>query len=459
MDIDRRHLLRLGAVAAGAIAAGASALPARAAASASPIGALGLDAAHFGLRPGSPDDQSRALQAAIDAAARARAPLAIAPGIYRAGNLQLPAGTQLIGVRGATQISLTQGPSLLAATGADHITLSGLVLDGGKRPLGDAHGLVDLESCHAVRIVDCELLGSGGHGIRCVTVDGEVSGTTLSDIADVAILSYDAAGLLIARNTIIGAGNNGIQIIRRESGDDGTIVVDNRIENIANRAGGSGQYGNAINAFRAGNVMVRGNRIRHCAFSAVRGNAAANIQIDGNSISDVGEVALYAEFGFEGAIIANNSVDGAAIGVSVTNFNDGGRLAVVQGNIIRNLKPQRPAGTDPGDSAGVGISVEADTVVAGNVIENAPLAGIMLGWGRYLRDVAATGNVVRKADIGIAVSVAPGSAATLVADNIISESRRGAIVGMAGAKAVTGDLAQGGAETYPHLTISGNRVR
>ena len=74
-----------------------------------------------------------------------------------------------------------------------------------------------------------------------------------------------------------------------------------------------------------------------------------------------GEVALYAEFGFEGAIIADNSVDGAAIGVSVTNFNEGGRLAVVQGNIIRNLKPQRPAGTDPGDSAGVGISVEADT--------------------------------------------------------------------------------------------------
>jgi len=463
MNIDRRHLLGLGAAAAGAaiggVAVGASAPPARAATPASPIGALGLDAAHFGLHPGSPDDQSRALQAAIDAAARAHTPLALAPGLYRAGNLQLPAGAQLMGVRGATQISLTQGPSLLTATGADHITLSGLVLDGGKRPLGDAHGLVNLESCHAVRIVDCELVSSGGHGIRLVAVDGEVSGTALTEIAGVAILSYDAAGLLIARNTIIGAGNNGIQIIRRESGVDGTIVVDNRIESIANRAGGSGQYGNAINAFRAGNVIVRGNRIRHCAFSAVRGNTAANIQIDGNSVSDVGEVALYAEFGFEGAIIANNSVEGAAIGVSVTNFNDGGRLAVVQGNIIRNLKPQRPAGTDPGDSAGVGIAVEADTVVAGNVIENAPLAGIMLGWGRYLRDVAATGNVVRKADIGIAVSVTPGSAATLVADNVITESSRGAIVGMAGAKAVTADLAQGGAESYPHLTISGNRVR
>ncbi len=36
-------------------------------------------------------------------------------------------------------------------------------------------------------------------------------------------------------------------------------------------------------------------------------------------------------------MIANNTVDGAAFGVSVCNFNEGGRLAVVQGNIIRNL--------------------------------------------------------------------------------------------------------------------------
>src|SRR6202048_824287 len=125
MDVDRRHLLGLATIAAGTAAPGASARPALAA---SPIGTLGLDAAHFGLRPGSTEDQSRVLQNAIDAAARARAPLAIAPGMYRAGNLKLPAGAQLLGVRGATQIVLTEGPSLLAAAGADHITLSGLVL-------------------------------------------------------------------------------------------------------------------------------------------------------------------------------------------------------------------------------------------------------------------------------------------------------------------------------------------
>ena len=453
MGIDRRHLLSLGAIAAGT---GAVSLPARAAPT--PLGTFGLDAAHFGLRPGSGDDQTRAMQSAIDTAARTRAPLMIAPGIYRAGDLKLSSGVQIIGVRGATEIVLTEGTSLLSASGADHITLSGLSLDGGKRPLGETRGLVQLEACRAVRIVDCELAASGSHGIRLVAVDGEISGTTLTDIADVAISIHDAAGLTVARNIISGAGNNGIQIIRSAPGDDGTIVIDNRIDNVANRSGGSGQYGNAINAFRAANVIVRGNRIRHCAFSGVRGNTANNIHIEGNSISDAGEVAIYSEFSFQGAVIAHNTVEGAAIGVSVTNFNDGGRLAVVQGNIIRGLKSQRPAGTDPGDAGGVGIAVEADTVAAGNVIEGAPLAGIILGWGRYLRDVSATGNVVRSADIGIGVSVTPGAASTLIANNVISNSTRGAILGMAGAKVVTADLGAGGAEKYPHLTVNGNRV-
>ena len=137
---------------------------------------------------------------------------------------------------------------------------------------------------------------------------------------------------------------------------------------------------------------MRGNRIRNCDYSAVRGNSASNIQITGNSVSDVREVALYSEFSFEGAVIANNTVDGAAVGVSVCNFNEGGRIAVVQGNIIRNLLPKRPIGTAPDDDAGVGIYVEADTSVTGNVIENAPSFGIVAGWGKYLRDVAIIGQ-------------------------------------------------------------------
>jgi len=189
------------------------------------------------------------------------------------------------------------------------------------------------------------VIGSGRNGIVLEGIEGEITTTTIDGALGAAIHALDSRGLMIARNTIRNASNNGILVWRSQPSDDGTHVVDNRIEDIAAQAGGSGQNGNAINVFRAHNVTVRGNRIRNAAFSAVRGNAASNIQITNNTCTALGEVAIYAEFGFEGAVIANNVVDGAAIGVAVTNFNHGGRFAVVQGNVIRNLVPKRPAGT------------------------------------------------------------------------------------------------------------------
>jgi uncharacterized secreted repeat protein (TIGR03808 family) len=450
MSLDRRRLF---AALAGAATAGAAATPALARdVAARPA----TDAATLGLRPNAPDDQSKALQRAIDQAAAAGTVLHLPAGLYRAGALNLPTHAAIAGIAGLTRIVMAGGPSMMSATGSDNIALSGLILDGASIPLPERRGLVHLTQGRALRIADCEIVGAGRNGIALESMDGEVTGTTIS-AADIAIFSIDAQGLRIAGNTVRSAGNGGILIWRSTAGDDGTLVVDNRIENIANRSGGSGQYGNAINVFRANNVMVRGNRIRNAAFSAVRGNAASNLQILGNTCSAIGEVALYAEFGFEGAMIANNIVDGAALGVSVTNFNEGGRLAVVQGNLIRNLVPHRPAGTDPNDSAGIGIGVEADTAVS--VIENAPYIGIAAGWGQYLRDVTINANVIRGGDYGVAASVAPGAGAAVIADNMISGARLGAIVGMEWKKPVTGDLSKDGAERYAQLSVVGNRVR
>ncbi len=455
MSIDRRGFLSVST----ACLAAAAVRPATARAAAAPLASLGLDAAHLGVSAGSPDDQSRVLQRAIDQAAGARVPLMLGPGAYRAGGLQLPAGAQIVGVRGATRLVLARGPSLISATGADSISLANLTLDGGGLQLPEGRGLVQVAHARGLRISDCEILGAGGHGVKLEAVEGEVRGSSVTGARAAAIFSLDARGLTLAGNTIRAAGNNGILVWRSRPGDDGTLVIDNRIEETAARAGGSGQNGNAINVFRAGNVMVRGNRIAGAAFSAVRGNAASNLQILANTCSGLGEVALYAEFAFEGALIANNLVDGAALGVAVTNFNAGGRLAVVQGNLIRNLTPRRAAGTDPDDPAGIGIGVEADTAVTGNVVENAPTAGIHLGWGKYLRDVTATGNVVRASGIGIAVSVATGAGSAVIADNLISGARRGAIVGMNRRAAVTGDLANDESGRFAHLSIAGNRVR
>ncbi len=455
MNVNRRHIL--GATAAGV--AGALAMSPDAARAAPLTSTLGRDATQYGVRPGSADDQTRALQRAIDEAARAQVPLALPPGVYRTGMLRLQSGTQLIGIRGATRLVFTGGASMLLGEGAGGIGLANITLDGSGIALPTRRGLVHCLAGRDIRISDCEISGSGGNGIWFENVSGEVSGNILAAIASTAIVSFDALGLLVSRNTITGTNDNGIEILRTAIGDDGTQVLDNRIEDIKAGAGGSGQYGNAINAFRAGNVIVRGNRIRNCDYSAVRGNSASNIQIAGNSVSDVREVALYSEFSFEGAVIANNTVDGAALGVSVCNFNEGGRLAVVQGNIIRNLLPKRPIGTAPDDDAGVGIYVEADTSVTGNVIENAPSFGIIAGWGKYLRDVVISGNVIRNSFVGIGVSVTSGAGTALVNNNMISQTPRGAVVGLDHARPITADLSTEGAQRFAQVVVGTNAVR
>jgi uncharacterized secreted repeat protein (TIGR03808 family) len=455
MDLNRRHLI--GASATGI--AGALAMSPDAARAAPLTSALGRDATQYGVRPGSPDDQTKLLQRAIDEAARAQVPLALPPGVYRTGMLRLQSGTQLIGVRGATRLVFNGGASMFLGEGAGSIGLANITLDGSSIPLPTRRGLLHCLSGRDIRITDCEITGSGGSGIWFEQVSGDVSGNIITKSAAAAIVSFDAQGLSVSRNTIQGTNDNGIEILRTAIGDDGTQVLDNRIEDIKAGPGGSGQYGNAINAFRAGNVMVRGNRIRNCDYSAVRGNSASNIQITGNSVSDVREVALYSEFSFEGAVIANNTVDGAALGVSVCNFNEGGRLAVVQGNIIRNLLPKRPIGTAPDDDAGIGIYVEADTSVSGNVIENAPSFGIVAGWGKYLRDVVITGNVIRNAFVGIGVSVASGAGTALVNNNMISETPRGAVVGLDHARPITPDLSAEGAQRFAQVVVGTNAVR
>ena len=455
MDFNRRHLI--GASAAGV--AGALAASPEAARAAQLASTLGRDATQYGVRPGSPDDQTRTLQRAIDEAARAAVPLALPPGIYRTGMLRLTNGAQLTGIRGETRLVFSGGESMLLGEGAGHVTLSGITLDGGNIPLPARRGIIHCLGGRDVRIADCQILNSGGNGIWIEQVSGDISNNIFTGIAGTAIVSFDAQGLIVSRNTIAGTNDNGIEILRTAIGDDGTLVADNRIEDIKAGPGGSGQHGNAINAFRAGNVIVRGNRIKNCDYSAVRGNSASNIQIANNSVSDAREVALYSEFSFEGAVISGNTVDGAALGVSVCNFNEGGRIAVVQGNIIRNLIPKRPIGTAPDDDAGIGIYVEADSAVTGNVVENAPSFGIVAGWGKYLRDVAITGNVIRKAFAGIGVSVAAGAGTALVNNNMISETPRGAVVGLDHARAITTDLSAEGAQRYAQVVIGSNAVR
>ena len=141
-------------------------------------------------------------------------------------------------------------------------------------------------------------------------------------------------------------------------------------------------------------------------------------------------------------------------GISITNFNEGGRLATCTSNIVRNLL--NGSTTNPDLETPYGIAAEADAIISGNVIENVAGSGIQAGWGPYLRDVTINDNLIRDVDIGVSVSVAPEAGAAIVAGNMISGARRHTIVGAQWSDIVAQDLAA--TSEYPQVTVRDNVV-
>lgn len=456
--LNRRTLLArtTGLAAAGLLAGKASAKMLPGIEKATMRGSI--NAIEIGVQPGALDDQSKAFAKMLSDASDRDAPVFLPPGTYLVSNLKLPARVRLSGVPGATRIVYGGNGHLMMAEQAEHIELSGLVLDGSNRWLADyTQGLLDLRRVAHLAIDNCQVTGSGKNGLALEHVSGRIGRCDVSGAADAGIYSVEAGGLEISGNTVSDCANGGILVHRWQQAEDGTIVSGNRVQRIGARSGGTGQNGNGINAFRAGNVIISANVVSDCAFSAIRANSSSNLQITGNTCSRSGETGIYSEFSFEGAILSNNLVDGAANGISIVNFNEGGRMAVCSNNIVRNLSTVGPYTADP-PGFGVGISAEAETSVCGNVVENAPLYGMQLGWGPYLRNVVATGNIIRKSGTGIVVSVVEGSGSAVISDNIIDAAQNGAIIGQRWANPVTGDLARSTFTGYAHLTVERNKV-
>ena len=455
--LNRRDLLALaGAGAAAALVRPATAAGIDGVTTAAMRGSI--DATEFGALPGAMDDQSKTFARMLDIASDRDTPLFLPPGVYIVSNLTLPRRVRLTGVPGASRIIYGGDGHLLIGEDAERVELSGIVFDGANRWLrDDALGLIDLRRTRHLAIDNCEIVGSGKNGIALERSAGRIERTAVSGAADAGIYSVEASGLSITANTVSDCANGGILVHRWQAADDGTIVSGNRVSRIAARNGGTGQHGNGINVFRAANVIVSNNIVSDLAFSAIRANSASNIQIANNTCIGSGETGIYSEFSFEGAVINGNIVDGAANGISIVNFNEGGRLAICSANIVRNLVNKGPYEQEP-PGFGVGISVEADCAATGNVVENVPLYGLQLGWGEFMRNVVATGNVIRKAGTGIIVSVVEGTGSAVISDNVIDQVSDGAVVGYRWAEKATGDLALEGAGGHANLTIERNRL-
>ena len=405
-----------------------------------------LDATSLGVSADTGKDQSAALQKALDRAASSGQSLRLPAGKIVASNLAFPNNILIEGVPGATQLV---GASIGQIANSANVVLRDLAFLGLADNNADGPALLDITDSSAVTLERCQF-SKGATGLLLTNAAVIVRDCSFTDLADAAIHSLDSAGLVISGNRITGCGNAGVRIWRSASGPDGSIITQNRIAKIAWVGGGNGQNGNGINIFRADEVIIADNHLADCAFSAIRLNTTNNTQVSGNTCLRSGETAIFSEFAFSGSVIANNIVDGAAAGISMTNLDNGGRLAVCSGNIVRNIAPLSMVNPD---SQPYGIAAEGDAAITGNTLENIPGVAISAGFGPFLRNVLISGNVVYGSAIGIGVSVAPGAGSVHIGDNLIHEPRQYAVVGLEWDRIVEPDLLAN-APRYPNVTVT-----
>src|SRR5690606_23646995 len=229
---------------------------------------------------------------------------------------------------------ITTSAGLTIADGAA-LVLRDLILATNASPAA----LLAIRASDAVTLERCVFRAAPAIGLALEDAAATIRECRFDAAGDAAIHALDSRGLLITGNRISACGNAGIRIWRSAPGPDHSIVTNNAIANIDWRGRGNGQNGNGINIFRADGVIIAGNQLSDCTFSAIRLNTTSNTQVSGNTCLRSGEVAIFSEFAFSGSVIAHNLIDGAAQGISVTNLDHGGQLAVCSGNIVRNIAP------------------------------------------------------------------------------------------------------------------------
>ncbi|MBP0651780.1 hypothetical protein J8J40_32440, partial [Mycobacterium tuberculosis] len=74
----------------------------------------------------------------------------------------------------------------------------------------------------------------------------------------------------------------------------------------------------------------------------------------------------------------------------------------------------------------------------------AAVIGLKLGTANYTRDIAATGNVIRDCEFGIAAAATTAAGTIVLSGNVVARSKRGAIVAFDDGKPISQDLLAAG---------------
>ncbi len=353
--------------------------------------ATSLNGADYGMVAGTTADQTAHFQAAINAAQSQGLPLFVPAGSYHITTVNITAPVEIYSTPGgATILGYQQSPMISAAPSGSgssfgpvyihDITVSGQFQSYPAALSNPA--LISTSSINDLTIERCVLLQSGNHGIFLDQTSGVVEDCDIAQAGDFAIYSIDASngGMIIDNNRISYAGNNGIYIQRSSASGDQSIVSNNLIGFTSANSGGTGPYGNGVIVYLADFVKVTGNMIYTSAFSAIRFNGSSYGEITGNRCYNSSEFAIRVEAAqantpFFGGIVANNIVNIAGAGISVSNSNNGARETIISGNQIYTCTNNAIGGYQ---TWGTGIFAEADVVVTSNIVDNCADWGIVI---------------------------------------------------------------------------------
>lgn len=380
------------------------------------------------------------LQTVIDAARSAELPLFLRAGTFLSDKIDITpssgGGNSLYmwAVPGTVTIQLQQDDDyLLGIDSVGRVRVTGITFDGAGRNLTASTnpGLLRIEGSSAADflIADCEVVNSSKNGISVLGVGNGTIARNRIELCDTAIVTLDSV-TQIEDNTINWMNNNGIMVWTSTLTGNGTVIKNNFIQGIENDDGGTGQYGNGINIYRAGNVKILSNTIYTAKYSAIRLNAASDCYISENYCWNLRESAIFLEAPGEGenlygGIVTGNSISTAGNGISVANsglYGDGVARGVVVSN-NRIVAITRNSINDPGYTppvtGGFGIAVEGRCEVCGNLLDEVEGPGITLGVNDAAENLSAVGNLIYNASMSIAYSANSAAGPLLIVGNLM----------------------------------------
>lgn len=380
------------------------------------------------------------LQSAINNARSSAKPLQLLAGIYTTSQISVDTASgsgnplELFAEQGTATVRLTGAAAyLLNVNNVHDVVIRDINFDGNNQIINGSGvaGLIRFDGPNATDFVisGCNVSNSTKAGIVAVSqARGRITDNRIGNCLN-GIYTVDCQ-VLIKDNSLSTMNDNGILVWNSSLGGNGSLVANNTINWVGNTSGGTGQYGNGILVYRAGNVKISENTIFNTKYSAIRLNAASNCHVVNNYCWNLREAAIFIEApgageNLGGGIISGNNIHTAGLGIAVANsglYGDGiTDRCVVSNNNLYNMIDNiiDDPGIPASHTTGRGITVENNSIVTNNVIENTAGAAIGLGVNDAAKSIMATGNLINDCPMGIGYSANGSSSSILVSSNII----------------------------------------